>query len=138
MLQTTNHIPTTHVLICHVCLMLHDNYMFLIPSLFISGYRELISVYNDSCRFELCLLCLHLSLLFAMNNSDLDDLLQGEDVVDDISLDHISMVFSLQKNFSNFSFFPMITTLLAVINGLCRFIDRSINFYHFLKPAIIT
>ena len=73
-----------------------------------------------------------------MKNSDLGDLLPGEDVVDDVSLEHISMVFSLQKNFSNFSFFPLITTLPAVNNGLCRFIDRPIDCYHFLKPAIIT
>ena len=104
--------------------MLHDNHMFLIPSLFISGYRELISVYNDSHRFQLCLLCLYLSLLLAMNNSDLGEFLPGEDVVDNISLERISMVFSLQKNFSNFSFFPLITTLPAVNNGLCRFIDK--------------
>ena len=72
------------------------------------------------------LTCLHLSLLFAMNNSDLGDL-PGEDVVDDVSLEHISMVFSLQKNFSNFSFFSLIT-LPAVNNRLGKFMDPLIAY----------
>ena len=63
-----------------------------------------------------------------MNNSDLGDLLPGEDVVDDVSLEHISMVFSLQKNFSNFSFFSLIITLPAVNNRLGKFMDPLIAY----------